>query len=71
MESNMHPVTKITNISLEYSEKFKRPVNFSLSGVHIPLDVYEGCEYVIGWWLQETGLIAALPSLSKHFCASS
>lgn len=29
---------------LVYSEKFRRGVNFSYSGVHIPVEIYEECK---------------------------
>lgn len=31
---------------LQYSEKFNKPVNFSYSGVHIPVEIYEECKII-------------------------
>jgi len=30
---------------LEYSHEFGQNISFALSGVHIPLEIYEGCKY--------------------------
>ena len=31
---------------MEYSEHFQQDVNLKESGVHIPIEIYEGCKYI-------------------------
>lgn len=38
---------KSAEMPLRYSDKFRRPVNMSFSGVHIPLEIFEGDQQIL------------------------
>lgn len=47
---------------LVYSEKFGREVNYNFSSVHIPVEIYDGSEYL-------QGMTLVLNCLLNHLCS--
>ena len=35
--------------NMEYSDDFQQNVNLKESGVHIPIEIYEGCKSLLSW----------------------
>ena len=44
--TNVNNVSMVKN-GMERSDHFKQDVHYSLSGVHVPLEIYEGCKYFL------------------------
>ena len=44
--TNVNNVSMVKN-GMERSDHFKQDVHYQLSGVHVPLEIYEGCEYFL------------------------
>ena len=37
--------------NMEYDEHFKQEINVNESGVHIPIEIYEGCKFFYVSWI--------------------